>query len=106
MATEIEKLLFRNRGAHAVVEMTLALKRLVLTVAPLSDLSQRTTVEFADCRLTSLDVLDDNLVELNLPWDIIGFDSDELGEARWSFCLHCSAIEHSFEAGWPRMISA
>jgi transcription termination factor NusB len=39
--------------------------------------------------------------DLEMPWDIIAFDSDRQLNGRWKFVLHCAAVEWCFESDWP-----
>jgi hypothetical protein len=39
--------------------------------------------------------------DLEMPWDIIAFDSDHQLNGRWKFVLHCAAVEWCFESDWP-----
>jgi hypothetical protein len=105
MTTEIENYLFRRNGIHAVVEITLADKRLVVSVAPWDQLAAAVTAEFTKVTITSVDVYADGPDDLNLPWDIIGFDSHLLAQHRWRFVLHCAGLEYCFEATWPRLLT-
>jgi hypothetical protein len=101
MFTAIEKFLYGAGGTHGVVAITLSADRLVLSVAPWSSLSVVKVAEFMEPKITSIEVYADNTVDLNLPWDIIGFDSYPLSEPRWKFVLHCAGIEYVFESRWP-----
>lgn len=105
MTTEIEKHLFKQAGTHGVVEITLAEKRLLVSVAPWERLASVVTAEFTEAKITSIEVYADGPDDLNLPWDIIGFDSYPLAEQRWRFVLHCAGVEYVFEARWPRLLT-
>ena len=105
MTTEIENYLFRQGGTHAVVEITLAEKRLVMSVAPWEQLASLVSAEFTEATITSLEVYADGPDDLDLPWDIIGFDSYPLADQRWRFVLHCAGMEYVFEARWPRLLT-
>ena len=41
--------------------------------------------------------------EMEKPWDIIGFDCDQLRNERWRFCLHTDCIEYVFDSTWPEI---
>ncbi len=56
---------------------------------------------FANMKLFSVNEYADQSDELDLPWDIVGFDSWQLPGNRWRFVLHCDVIEWCFEAEWP-----
>ncbi len=101
MATGIESFLFGQGGTHGVTEIRLSATRLALTVAPWEGSSSPTSVEFAGAKILSVDVYADGPDDLNLPWDIIGFESYPLPHDRWRFVLHCAGIEYVFESRWP-----
>jgi hypothetical protein len=102
MPTEIETCLLRRDAIHGVIEVALAEKRLVVSVAPWEELDAVVSAEFTDVRITSIQVDPDDLDELNLPWDLIGFDCYPLVDERWRFVLCCLRIECCFEAPCPR----
>ncbi len=105
MATEIEKFLFGQGGTHGVTEIGLSVNRLHLTVAPWEGSSPPTSIEFLESRILSIEVYADGPDELNLPWDIIGFDNYPLSHNRWEFVLHCGGVEYVFESLWPVRIA-
>jgi hypothetical protein len=101
VATEIEKFLYQNGPTHAVVRFCQSTDKIVLSIAPWTDLDAVKTVEFANARVTSLQTTSNDPAELNLPWDIIGFDAQSIPNSRWDFCLYCGIVEYCFEAEWP-----
>src|SRR5262245_36455997 len=103
MSTAIEKFLYGAGGTHGVVAITLSADRLVVSVPPWSSLTAVKVAEFTEPKITSIEVYADTADDLNLPWDIIGFDSYPLSEPRWKFVLHCAGIEYVFESRWPTM---
>ncbi|MGI2905988.1 hypothetical protein [Tolypothrix sp. VBCCA 56010] len=106
MLTKIEEFMFQGRNfTHAVVEFALTQDKLLLTIAPWCDLNSTFSAEFYDYKITSLSVdpNPDEHTDLNLPWDIIGFDSYELESNRWEFVLHCDDIEYVFESSFPTL---
>ena len=105
MLTAIEKFLFQRNTAHALLEITFSENGLAITVAPWKEPAPNVSAKFCNVRITSIEVIDDNPEDLNLPWDIIGFDCYELSGDRWRFVLHCIGIEYGFEALWPRIVS-
>ncbi len=103
--TEIEKLLFRDGGTHAVVGFKLSENRITIQVAPWTQLEAKTTTEFSEAKITSVDVYAEEGDELNLPWDIIGFDCYPASQSRWRFVLHGTGLEYSFESLWPQVVN-
>jgi hypothetical protein len=101
LASAIERSLYGNRGTHGVVEFSLTPGRIRLRVAPWDDPTTSVQAVFSNARFSSLDQYADKGDDLDLPWDIIGFDSYEQPHGRWRFVLHCSAIEWCFESEWP-----
>jgi hypothetical protein len=93
VSSEIETYLFKQGGTHGVAE-----RRLIVTVAPWERLGSLVIAEFTEAKITSIEVYADDTDDLNLPWDIIGFDSHPLAHERWRFVLHCAGVEYVFEA--------
>lgn len=61
-------------------------------------------VEFDEVRILYKHILDKDK-DIELPWDILGFDTLEAKNDKWHFVLHCTDIvEYGFEAKWPRII--
>lgn len=101
MATAIERLLFRGEGVHGVFEFALSPGVVRLRVSPWEGPHVETVADFNEALLTSSESYPDDPGDLDLPWDIIGFDCYELSNGRWRFVLHCDAIEFCFESAWP-----
>jgi hypothetical protein len=97
----IEQALYGNRGTHGIFEFTLAPGYIRLRAAPWEEPKVWVLAVFADARLAYVEEYADDGEDLDLPWDIIGFDSYELPAGCWKFVLHCSAIEWCFESAWP-----
>ncbi len=83
MSTAIENFLYGASGTHGVVEMVLSANRFVVSLAPWTTLAAVKVAEFMEPKITSINVYADNPDDLNLPWDIIGFDSYPLPVAQW-----------------------
>ncbi|MGF1719210.1 hypothetical protein L4D20_04095 [Vibrio kyushuensis] len=104
MANMLESELYRSLGAHAVIKLDISEQRIVLIVAPWSDLDNQITAVFKDIALNYVEVqLDpqDESVNLDLPWDIIRLDSSMNDNITWHFGLCCSDIIIGFDAPWP-----
>jgi hypothetical protein len=101
LATAIERALYGERGTHGVFEFNLAPGCIRLRVAPWADPSASVEAVFTNARFSSLDQYADTGEALDLPWDILGFDSYEQPAGRWRFVLHCHAVEWCFESDWP-----
>jgi hypothetical protein len=106
MSTQIEQFLYRETGTYAVVQIAPYVKRLVIGVAPWNNLAALTIAEFVEAKITSIDVCAQTADDLNLPWDIIGFDDHRLADERWCFVMHCAGIEYCFEARWPQFLTS
>lgn len=80
VASLIEQQLYGSYGAHALLSITLAVRRVIIEIAPWADLAAVTVVvfEWADLRHV-WSAHDKAEAEFALPWDIIGFDSADLG---------------------------
>ena len=103
--TAIEQALFRNGSAHCVRSFELSSEALVLTLHPWEQAEVATQARFDRPRIVSTDDshADD---DRELPWDIIGFESEPLPDGAWRFCLHTDAIEYVFESSWPQITKA
>lgn len=97
----IENALYGTRRVHGVVEFELTPKTICLRVAPWEEPASWAQAVFCNAAIISLDQYADETGELDLPWDIIGFDSSVQSTGRWKFVLHCAAIEWCFESDWP-----
>jgi len=106
LATDIEKFLYGNLATHGVTEFTLSQGVVRLRLAPWAGRIVHTIAVFRDARITSVEVYATDPGDLDPPWDIIGFDGEDLGESRWRFVLHCDAIEWCFESAWPEVVRA
>jgi hypothetical protein len=101
LATAIEQLLYGGRGIHGVTEFTASPGGVRLRLVPWEGPRVETVAVFGEARLTSVETYPDSPDDLDLPWDVIGFDCEELGDGRWRFILHCDAIEFGFDSTWP-----
>jgi hypothetical protein len=101
LSSAIEHALYGNHGTHGVIEFFLKPGYVRLRLAPWSEPEAWVQAGFANAKLASVETYGHEGDELDLPWDIIGFDSYELPGSRWCFVLHCDVIEWCFEAEWP-----
>jgi hypothetical protein len=99
--TRIEEALFLDDSVHEVVMLALSNESLLVEVQPLNDPSVRARAEFSSPVIVSVDTSYAEPDEAELPWEIIGFDSDALSDDSWSFCLHAEGGEWAFESTWP-----
>ncbi len=103
--TPIEQALFRDGSAHCVSSFELSPDALVLTLHPWERADVAARARFERPRIVSKDDshADD---DRELPWDIIGFDSAQLPDGGWRFCLHTDSIEYIFDSAWPQITNA
>ncbi|MBQ4879939.1 hypothetical protein J8M21_22260 [Pseudoalteromonas luteoviolacea] len=98
--------LFRSLGTHAVKEFSLTETRLKLVVAPWSNLDNEAIATFENPEFIFIEA-DSGLVgaisNLNLPWDIIRFDSNLVEGVIWEFGLCCSEIQVGFKSKMPEI---
>ena len=106
MATAIGQRLFGYRGVHGVSEFRVSACVLHLRMTP--GRGRRCTRSRSSARLGSPPWNRTRTApgDLDPPWDVIGFDSEDLGGGRWRLGLHCHAIEWSFESSWPVVLRA
>jgi hypothetical protein len=102
--TDLERFLFGGHGAHGIIEFTLVQGCVRLRLAPWEGLRLITEATFESAKVLSLSQFDEpDEEDLNLPWDIIGFDSYELPDECWKFVLVCGALEWCWESKWPKL---
>lgn len=102
MASLIEQQLYGSSGAHALLSLTLAERQVVVMLAPKADLAAVTVAEFNSATLRHLWAAHDTPhAEFELPWEIIGFDSTDLGGGRWEFLINCINVEFCWRSAWP-----
>jgi hypothetical protein len=94
--TAIEQALFRGGSAHCVSSFELSSDALVLTLHPWERADLTTRARFEKPHIVSTDISHGEAREL--PWDIIGFDSEQLPDGGWRFCLHTDSIEYVFDS--------
>ena len=100
--TTIEQVLFCDGSAHCVSAFQLSSEALLLTLHPWQRSDLAIQARFERPRFISVDDshADDGR---ELPWDIIGFDSEKLADGGWRFCLHTDSIEYVFDSPWPEI---
>lgn len=99
--TAIEQLLYGERGIHGVSEFAISSDGVRLQLLPWEGPQVQTVAVFSEAKLLSVWSNTDDLPNLDLPWDVIGFDCQELGNGRWQFVMNCGAIEFCFDSAWP-----
>jgi hypothetical protein len=103
--TAIEQALFRDGSAHCVSSIRLSSEELLLTLHPWERAAVVVQASFHRPRIVSTDDTHAG-DDIELPWDIIGFDSEQLPDGGWRFCLHTDAIEYVFDSSWPQITHA
>lgn len=100
--TRIEKALFHDACAHCICSFDLTPEALILTLHPWERPEAATHARFEQPQIVSID---DSYADgdRELPWDIIGFDSERLPGGGWRFCLHTDCVEYVFDARWPEI---
>jgi hypothetical protein len=99
--TTIEGALFVDNLIHNVVFIAASNESLVIEVQPREGSWDRIQAEFVSPIMLSVDSSYVEPEEAELPWEIIGFDSQRLSNEQWSFCLHTEGGEWTFESTWP-----
>jgi hypothetical protein len=100
MLTKIEKVLFHDESAHWVSSFANSPEVLELVLHPANRPQAISKARFRNPHIVSVDdSYRDDVREL--PWDVIGFDSDQLPDGLWRFCLHTDQIEYVFDSAWP-----
>ena len=98
--TQIEQALFRDGSAHCISSFELSSDALVLRLHPWERAEAAMQARFESPSMVSTDDshADD---DRELPWHIIGFDSEHLPDGGWRFCLHTHSLEYVFDSPWP-----
>lgn len=106
MSSEIEKFLFGQFGTHALMKLSLSVDRIVLAVAPWTDLACIKEAVFENASILSVNATayrDDPPEDTMFPWDIIDFASTRQTDGRWKFVLYCgNNMELTFLAYFPQ----
>jgi hypothetical protein len=98
--TVIEKALFRDNSAHYVASIDLDGDEIQVILHPWDQPDAKILARFLSAKVQSIDNSYTD-AQRDLPWDIIGFDSEPSLNDRWRFCLHTDSVEHCFESKWP-----
>jgi len=107
--TDLEQFLFGGNVAHGIIEANLASGCIRLRLAPWEgqavSIQATFAATFANAKILYLSQLaePDEEEDLNLPWDIIGFDSYELPGRFHKFVMNCRVLEWCWESEWPRV---
>ncbi len=99
--TTIEQALFRNSTAHCISAIDIANDVIAITLHPWERPELTSRARFEGVKILSVDNSYADTDAMELPWDIIGFDSDKLSDDMWRYCLHTDAVEYCFESKWP-----
>jgi len=84
------------------LSITLAERRVIIEIAPWAALAAVTVAVFESADLRHVWAAHDTAeAEFALPWDIIGFDSADLGGGRWEFVMNCRDVELCWRLDWP-----
>ncbi|ESP91450.1 MULTISPECIES: hypothetical protein [Pseudoalteromonas] len=104
MDKNISELLFRSLGTHALKVLSLSQSELKLVVAPWDDLDNEALATFEVSEIMYFEVTSGEVnafAQLNLPWDIIRFDSQLVSGLIWEFGLCCDEAHLGFRAKVP-----
>ncbi len=107
MPSKIENEILIPNDILALTEFQISIDQIRLTFAPWTDLLSGRKLRFRKAKLIWISEvfgpseLDQD--EVQLPWDPIGFDSDNIEDGRWRFCLNTPVLEMAFEAEWPEL---
>ncbi len=106
----IEETLFRGSNRpHALTHVRIARGSIELTIAPWKEVDGQVTPDhtqtvcarFANARIVNVETYDLDGDGIEPPYDIIGFDCDQVSTGLWSFCCHTDCIEYVFNSEWP-----
>lgn len=106
MSQKISEMLFRSLGTHALKSLTVSEHELKLTVAPWDNLQNEAVAIFENMDIMYIEREGgeiDMVTNLNLPWDIIRFDSTQKTDSIWEFGLCCAEVQLGFRAAMPKI---
>jgi len=96
---------------HAVIAYFEGDETIFFTIAPWPqsndsdpDLNRKKVVTFDNAVVKYRRIEKEGAI-LEFPWDIIGFDSYDLGNDNYEFVLICTNIEIVFESFWPKLLN-
>ncbi|MBQ4835759.1 MULTISPECIES: hypothetical protein [Pseudoalteromonas] len=104
MDKNISDLLFRSLGTHALKAISLSQTEIKLVVAPWDNLNNEALAIFETPEIIYLEGTNGDVsafADLNLPWDIIRFDSQLVSGLIWEFGLCCDEVHLGFRAKMP-----
>ena len=106
MSTLIESYLYGSYGTHGLYSLTLTPDRITIAIAPWSEPEKFKVAVFESVELQSIWTSTGDTPMDAMPWDIIGFDSTDLGGGRWEFLIYCNeAIEICWRSQFPSVTS-
>ena len=106
MSQKISEMLFRSLGTHALKSLTVSEHELKLTVAPWDNLENEAVAIFENVDIIYIEGDSGKIgmtSYLNLPWDIIRFDSTQKTDSIWEFGLCCAEVQLGFRAAIPKI---
>ena len=90
-------------SAHWVTALEVSPSSVAVTLCSSRHPERSRRAIFASTEMVSVDDSYSEPDEMEKPWDIIGFDCDQLRNERWRFCLHTDCIEYVFDSTWPEI---
>lgn len=102
--TKIERLLFTGNVCHVVVAFALSEGQLMISIAPRESPNAPIAASFSQVHFQAIDVYAEEPTDLDLPWEIIGFDCYSWPSGRWQFTLHTTGVEYIWQSHWPTII--
>ncbi|WOT04385.1 hypothetical protein [Shewanella youngdeokensis] len=109
MSKKISEILFRSLGTHALKALSVSENELKLIVAPWDNLQNEAVAVFKSVNIIYFEGDSGEIgvvSDLNLPWDIIRFDSTQISDSIWEFGLCCSEVKLGFRAAMPKIFFA
>lgn len=106
MSQKISEMLFRSLGTHALKALSVSESELKLIVAPWDNLQNEAVAIFENVDIIYIEGDSGKIgmtSYLNLPWDIIRFDSTQKTDSIWEFGLCCAEVQLGFRAAMPKI---
>ncbi|MBX3242954.1 MAG: hypothetical protein KF685_00615 [Acidobacteria bacterium] len=107
MSRSLEKEIFIPNNLLALSHFEISVDMIVIGMSSWEDVSKVVLFNFLKANVVFLETsfLDNDIEDepdyLQLPWDTIGVESQEIGSNQWRFTFSTNVIEFIFESEWP-----
>ena len=104
MLTEIETFIFGKNIAHDLIELVKMSDHWIISVSSIDEPENVKRYSFYHVQDEYEEIHAGEVEEIEFPLPIIGFDSKELRDENWMFCLNVGDVEWGFVSKWPSSV--